>query len=74
MPPQLGLKNVLKQEFEILFSFEKGIFKMKWPKTEEKLEFGGKLFSGGGVSAPPPHLSLIIVPTPLQITPPYPIE
>ena len=44
-----------------------GIFKMKWAKSEEKIEFGGRWFSGGATLAalplPPPNLK--IFPEPL---------
>ena len=35
-------ENALQKYFEILFLFEKDIYKIKWPKSEEKLEFGGR--------------------------------
>ena len=31
---------------------ENGLVKIKWSKSEEKLEFGGRWFSGGGDPAP----------------------
>ena len=41
MPPNFDRKMHFKNILEVLFSFEKGIFRIKWPKSEEKLEFGG---------------------------------
>ena len=40
------------QTFLFLFF---GIFKIKWPKSEEKLGFGGRLGCSGQTSWPPPN-------------------
>ena len=48
--PQFGRKIHSK----ISFLFNGGIFKIKWPKSDEKIEFGGRKFSGGGTLVPLP--------------------
>ena len=40
-PPTLT-ENFTLEIFQILFLFIIGIFKIKWPKSEEELEFGGR--------------------------------
>ena len=53
----VGSKNrfFFKKNIEIFHSYFLRIVKIKWPKSEEKLEFGGRLGWWGQTKRPPPN-------------------